>query len=155
MWIIATHWAVMLHKSVHGFKIMQKHVYRRTSNVGVGRSNSVDPRVRHRYARVGAALAAALLVPLGQGKGTTAGVAPAHFGDLPKRTGKILLQAVEMSKIILEILIDICYTDSVPLYIWHRQNTSCPTGQCVCGQICKEGEQLENYTKYKLRQSKS
>ena len=56
-----------------------------------------------------------------------------------------------MSKIILEILIDICYTDSVPLYIWHRQNTSCPTGQCVCGQICKEGEQLENYTKYKLK----
>ena len=35
--------------------------------------------------------------------------------------------------------------------LWHRRNTSCPTGQCVCGQICKEGEQLENYTKYKLK----
>ena len=58
---------------------MQKHVYRRTSNVGVGRSNSVDPRVRHRYIRAGAALAAALLGLVGQGKGTTAGVAPARF----------------------------------------------------------------------------
>ena len=36
---------------------------------------------------------------------------------LTNGTGKILLQAVEMSKIILEIPIDICYTDSVPLYI--------------------------------------
>ena len=36
---------------------------------------------------------------------------------LTNGTGKILLQAVEMSKIILEIPIDICYTDSVPLYL--------------------------------------
>ena len=58
---------------------MQKHVYRRTSTVGVGRSNSADPRVWHRHVRVGAALAAALLGPVGQEKGTTAGVAPARF----------------------------------------------------------------------------
>ena len=118
MWIIATHWAVMLHKSVHGFKIMQKHVYRRTSNVGVGRSNSADPRVRHRYIRVGAALTAALLVPpWDKGKGRPQGSPLRASAKLTNGTGKILLQAVEMSKIILEIPIDICYTDSVPLYL--------------------------------------
>ena len=138
MWIIATHWAVMLHKSVHGFKIMQKHVYRRTSNVGVGRSNSADPRVRHRHVRVGAALAAALPGPLGQGKGTTAGVAPAHFGDLPKRTGKILLQAVEMSKIILEIPIDICYTDSVPLYLAQTKHFLPPRGSVSADKFVRK-----------------
>ena len=65
-------------------------------------------------------------------------------------TGKKRLKIGEMERLYwksLSIYVILILCRTLPAQTKHFL----PTGQCVCGQICKEGEQLENYTKYKLK----
>ena len=119
MWIIATQTAVVLHKSVHGFKFIQKHVYRRTSDVGVGRAvrcfcggggffSDGEPR-------------------------PSAGWEPAA-GTVWKKT----VMSGRKGKIILEICIDMCYTDSVPVAAGTDETLPAPRGSVSADKFVRK-----------------
>ena len=85
---------------------MQKHVYRRTSNVVLGRAELWIANEKSPSDRPG--------LMLGNPGTGVSGIQSPHFGKFALRGRKKRMRLVENEKIILEIRIDICYTHFVP-----------------------------------------